>query len=69
MTSKRLPIAGFPHLALAAQDDQRLFARTLAALQKAGFTIETDKAVPPEGSTGTSIIMALAHAFQEAKGV
>ena len=68
MTSKRLPIAGFPHLALTAQNDHRLFARTLAALRKAGFTIETDKAVAPEGSTGTSIIMALTYAFQEAKG-
>lgn len=67
MASQRIPIAGYPHLALAAQDDDTLQARIVAALRKAGFKIEAQRIVPPEGADGRQIIAAISAAFQHAK--
>ncbi|MBN8913814.1 MAG: hypothetical protein J0H65_17500 [Rhizobiales bacterium] len=66
MTS-RLPIAGYPHFALAAQDDKALSTRTLTGLSKAGFVIESDRIVPPQGISAQGIIAAITDAFQAAK--
>lgn len=67
MTSKRLPIVGFPHLGLAAQENNALFDKTVAALRKQGFTVQADQIVPPEGSTGPQVIAAVTAAFQAAR--
>lgn len=67
MLSKRLPIIGHPHLALSAQDDHAISARTLAGLRKAGFVIEADRIVPPEGTSSQAVIAAITGAFQAAK--
>lgn len=68
MTNKRLPIVGHPHLALAAQDDEILQTKILAGLRKAGFTVEKERLVPPDGNDDRSIIRAITEAFQTAKG-
>lgn len=67
MTSKRLPIAGFPHLFLAAHDDSQLQARTIAQLRKNGFGIEPTRIIPPDGADGRAVIRAITAAFQFAK--
>lgn len=67
MLSKRLPITGYPHLALAAQDNHAISARTLAGLRKAGFLIEADRIVPPAGTSSQAVIAAITGAFQAAK--
>jgi hypothetical protein len=67
MTSTWLPIAGFPHLFLDAQDDGPLQARTLAHLRKAGFRIESTKLIPPDVSDGPAVIRAITVAFEHAK--
>lgn len=67
MTAKRLPIAGYPHLALAAQGDPALGARTLAGLRKAGFVVEADRIIPPEGTSPQALIAAITGAFLFAK--
>lgn len=67
MTARRLPIARHPHLSLAAQDDERLHAKTLAALRKAGFTVGPESITPPEGADSRAIISAITAAFQSAK--
>lgn len=67
MNTKRLPIAGHPHLALAPQDDQRLYANTITILRKAGFTIGPESITPPEGADSRAIISSITAAFQSAK--
>lgn len=67
MNTKRLPIAGYSHLALAAQDDHILHAQIIAALRKAGFTTTPEAIIPPQGADGRSIIRAITSAFQAAK--
>lgn len=67
MATKPLPIAGYPHLALAAQDDEALHARTVAALKNAGFTVEHGTLVPPAGADSRAMILAITAAFQAAK--
>lgn len=68
MSSERLPIAGYPHLALAAQDDDTLRQNTLAGLRAEGFKVERGLLVPPEGASSQAIIMAVTGAFTSAKG-
>lgn len=67
MSTPRLPITGFPHLFLAAQDNDVLHTRTVAALKKGGFRIEAGRLVPPEGVDGRFVIRAIADAFHMAK--
>jgi len=67
MATPRLPIAGHPHLFLAKQDDNTLHARIISALRKAGFKVEAQRIVPPEGADGRQIISAITAAFQTAK--
>lgn len=67
MSTNRLPIAGFPHLSLAAQDDARLRQRILASLKAAGFTVEANRIVPPKDASGRSVIAAVTAAFQAAR--
>lgn len=67
MATKPLPIAGYPNLALAAQDDEALHARTVAALKKAGFAIEGGRLFPPDGADGRAVIVAITAAFQAAR--
>ncbi len=67
MATPRLPIAGFPHLSLSSQDNERLYAKTLATIRNAGFTIEGDLLVPPEGADSRAIIRSITEAFLEAK--
>lgn len=67
MTSKSLPIAGYPYLALAAQADAAAYDKTLAGLRAQGFTIEQDRIVPPKEADGRDIIAAITAAFQNAK--
>lgn len=67
MTTDRLPIAGFPHLFLAAQNDTRLRQRILHTLKAAGFSIEANRIVPPNGATGRDVIAAITAASQAAK--
>lgn len=65
MTTKRLPIVGFPHLSLAADDG--VLHRMLAELQKMGFTIEASAVTPPEGATGPQVIADITTSFHIAK--
>jgi hypothetical protein len=67
MATPRLPIAGFTHIALSAQDDEGLHAKTIANLRKAGFKIDGDLLVPPEGADSRAIIRSITEAFLEAK--
>jgi hypothetical protein len=67
MASERLPIAGYPHLALAGQDDDTLHQKTLAGLRAEGFKIERGLLVPPHGAGSQTIIMAVTGAFTNAK--
>lgn len=69
MASERLPIAGYTHLALAAQDDDALHQKTLAGLRAQGFKVEQRFLVPPEGSSSHAIIMAVTGAFTDAKRI
>lgn len=66
MSTKRLPILGFSHLSIAAQANESLDARFLAALNKAGFIKQTGGIAPPTGLTGREIITAITTAFQSA---
>lgn len=68
MASKPLPIEGYPHMTLAGQDDEAVYERTLAGLRAAGFRVEDDRLVPPEGAKSGDVIAAITHAFQQAKG-
>lgn len=67
MPATKLPIAGYPHLALAAQHDERLHRATIANLKTRGFTVEPSRLVPPEGAGTTHIIAAITQAFQSAR--
>ncbi|MFA5957820.1 hypothetical protein [Hyphomicrobium sp.] len=67
MSTKPLPIIGYPHLALAAQEDGALFARTTEGLRMTGFKIHPDHVVPPESFDGRQIITAITAAFQKAR--
>lgn len=67
MTAKPLQIKGHSHLALAAQDDGALYARTTDGLRKAGFEIHSDHIIPPESFDGRQIIAAITAAFHKAK--
>ncbi|HEX2842108.1 hypothetical protein [Hyphomicrobium sp.] len=66
MASSRLPVAGFPHLALSAQDDD-FRQKTLTRLRAEGFKVDHGLLVPPEGATSPAVIMAITHAFHEAQ--
>lgn len=66
MLTKALPIAGFPHLSLAALDDPQLRRRFLDALRASGFIIETTRVVPPDGADPRAVIGAITVAFQNA---
>lgn len=67
MNTKRLPIAGYTHLALAATDNALLHTKTVALLRKAGFTITSEYVIPPDGADSRTIIAAITAAFQAAK--
>ena len=67
MATPRLPIAGFTHMARSAQDDEGLHAKTIALLRKAGFMIDGNLLVPPEGVDSRFVISTITAAFQEAK--
>lgn len=67
MPSPKLPIAGFAHLALAAQEDEGLHRRIITALRKEGLTQRGAELVPPAGATGHQVIAAITAAFQSAK--
>lgn len=59
MLTKRLPISGFPHLALAAQTDSVRAQRLLQSLQKVGYEVRDGMLVPPQGSNDASVIAAI----------
>lgn len=42
--------------------------RFLTALRARGFTLEAGRLLPPENSTGETVIARLTAAFQEARG-
>ena len=67
MAAERLPISGFPHLALSAQDNDGIRQRTLAHLTKAGFTVNRGHLIPPDVSTGPQVIAAVTAAYHSAK--
>lgn len=65
--NKKLGVAGYPHLALARQDDEALYARHLNELRANGFAVSDNELVPPDGMTSKDVIAALTAAFQKAK--
>lgn len=65
--TNRLPIVGFPHLFLAAQEDARFRQRILTGLKDAGFTVEAERIIPPQNANSRHVIAAMTAAFQEAK--
>ena len=67
MASKPLPIEGYPHMTLVGQDDEGVYERTLAGLRAAGFRVEDDRLVPPEGAKSSDVIVAISDAFRKAK--
>ncbi|WP_072387109.1 hypothetical protein [Hyphomicrobium sp. CS1BSMeth3] len=67
MKAKGLPIEGYPHFTLAGQEDELIFARTLANLRAAGFEVHADRLVPPAGTDSPRLIAAISSAFQQAK--
>lgn len=67
MVSQPLPIEGYPHMSLASQDDEEVHNRTLEGLIAAGFRVEADRIVPPEGVQSSDVIAAISGAFQRAK--
>lgn len=67
MPSKPLPIEGFPHMSLAAQDNDILYRKLLDGLKAAGYRIEPDRIVPPAGAQTADIKAAIGGALQAAK--
>lgn len=67
MISKRLPIAGFPHLFLSEQHDKEQRAKTISALREIGFKVDDSSVTPPEGASGRQVIAAISEAFQAAR--
>lgn len=63
MLTKRLPISGFPHLALAAQADSVRAQRLLQSLQKVGYEVRDGMLVPPEATDGAAVNSAITQAF------
>lgn len=66
MHTKRLPIAGHEHLALAPQINAAFHAALLKRLRAAGFQIEPTRLVPPQDALEPTIIGIITTAFQEA---
>ncbi len=63
MPSQRIPVAGYPHLSIAAQNDDAMATRLLGHLRKAGFVVEPSLATPPDGMTSKAVIRAITEAF------
>lgn len=54
-------------MTLVGQDDEAVYERTLAGLRAAGFRVEDDRLVPPEGAKSSDVIVAISDAFRKAK--
>lgn len=67
MNPKDLPVEGCPHISLAGQGDETLQWNILAGLRAAGFTIKSDRVVPPPGAKSQDVITTISNAFREAK--
>lgn len=67
MASKPLPIAGYPHMHLAEQENDKVHERILTELRARGFAVEPELLVPPENASTTDVIRAITDAFQRAK--
>lgn len=55
-------------MTLASQEDETVHEKTLARLRTAGFRVEGDRLVPPDGAKSGDVIAAISDAFQRAKG-
>lgn len=66
MHTKRLPIAGHEHLAIAPQSDAAFHSAFLKRLRAAGFQVEPTRLVPPQDALEPTIIGIITRAFQEA---
>ena len=53
---------------LTSPEDETVHEKTLAGLRAAGFRVESDRLVPPDGAQSTDVIAAIINAFQRAKG-
>ncbi|OAV63314.1 hypothetical protein Barb4_05357 [Bacteroidales bacterium Barb4] len=67
MSTKHLRIKEYPHLLIAAQDDEALHRRLLSSLIASGFQEEAGTLVSPPGASGQEVIAAITAAFQAAK--
>jgi len=54
-------------MSLACQEDEMMHEKTLAELRVAGFMVEGDRLVPPQGAKSSEVIAAISAAFQRAK--
>ncbi len=54
-------------MTLACQEDETVHEETLAGLREAGFRVEGDRLVPPDGAKSSDVIAAISDAFQRAK--
>lgn len=55
-------------MSLASQEDETVHERTLAELRAAGFRVERDRLMPPDGAKSSDVIAVISDAFQRAKG-
>ena len=54
-------------MTLASQEDDTVHEKTLVGLRAAGFRVEGDRLVPPDGAKSSDVIAAISDAFQRAK--